>query len=1630
MKNFILNFIPKPWILSLELLLLASVCMDAQIRDTQQFPMEQFMGVNIHREDPIERLKCVGFVREYHDWAVDEGNFYQTSSLSSRPYPANRYSWNLQQSTSTKFDDFYRQTQLILDPTGLTRSPICATMKQCLPYLAGGDTYGTYSELKPVNYYQSGRAKPAIGFPDANTPLGYVPIKAWKDPTAYYWMADWLYQFSRRYGSDTRILPPYATKLDLFWQGASETDRKGLNTVGYVELWNEPNKYWIRNYENHLDSSWLKATQFTGAEYAAMASTAYDGHENRVKVTPINFLYDYVPGVHSADPQMKFVMGGSAGKGKKFTAEIKVEDDPTFSSDSVFGGHSYWYKDATYHRVLRFAKPNGDATRPDEVVYVSWLPTKTNAEKFNVKIYLNPEDIATTQATIIQMSVGDINGVRKAIPAANMGTEGTRRYVIVPYLSEMPLFIRLGESITDNNPPMPDIQSSANSRGISCDALQVEVRTPLPLGGFYRVYYYERPNSELLGIPPFNLNDPYIKFYKDSVTTSQIVIANLKLAHNYYPIYVQTVDSNGNVSAVATTLLATTPFFEGSIPKRVMSSSRPEVLNQLFDYGNIDFCYPLRRKGNGNTYNYLDEWRTDSLDAAVIEFNEPYFIDAATLLDGTGAGDFQIAYWDGNTYKDWIKYTTDDYDAWKSFQGIPIPTTRLRVTKSSNGRIRKVILKGRKSSNPTYAHSPVCGVDVPSIYNITAINDTISTLSRAIQVNRLPNNSFTGVLRIDSSVFIVDKDYVLSGVVYLNSNNASIVVQSGKTLRLDTANLRGCFGMWKGIVVEPGATLILNESQVRDAKIGLHLINYTKPHSLSGKTVLKLSRSVFEENQTGILSQSYYPQNVVDSARSYIVGCSFDGNFRDLHLENVNTTLPNRALVGIRLENGQLNIGAKDSLSNLFRDLANGIEADTLTLTIANSFFNHIRPKATLQTATLPFSPISYGGHAVYAERSKVWLYGRRDTDMFQKVYRGLYGYRTDFNVSHVKLQAEQNVIQSDFSSGASTFTGNSLKSFYGSALHYWQAGGYFTSSGNNMDCGEVNAPIDAVPIGSFYHLSVANDSIRMTRDTIRGANPPAGYSGSFGLIALNAIKKARIRQNQLIFNNYQNNTAPNVIGIRLELVENSMILRNYIKGIPNGDSVMANSPSQVGILSNNSQNNAFYCNEVVNARVGMQFQLNNLATTIPQGNIAGNVLSGYNIGLKVDDLGMIGPQTHRRNEWKPIQTANNYYQDAVLENPDANMRRRLDNVVKVQQENLIAPVKISTSDWFFIETANVGVPFECGRDAPNSIGNSGNGNAGAYVSIADNSYQIYTQDPEAYIWMLEKQAYEVFADLPLIAQTVIMQTYLNQKQGTELETFYQLKKGFESLFTKDAIRAARLKELNAFMDTWAAKKYAANNGLIAEDADFFAKNKEYQDLNELEKQSTLTKAQALLQLNATLPDEIAGFLSKNTGKFQRPYVFYEKVINHLYLTKIMEGTVVYTSKEQAIVKKIAMMCPLIAGEAPLKARTLYKHFIDPVSLPEPNCEQVPKTIPKQRTAPSFKAYPNPTTGFLNLVSETGTGRFAWELCNATGMVLKTGQTNRFVESIDVSDLPNGMYLIRVLEQGNQSTVLKIVVLK
>lgn len=48
--------------------------------------MNQFLGVNLLRQDPIEKAECVGFAREFHDWVIDQGKTIENGKASATFY--------------------------------------------------------------------------------------------------------------------------------------------------------------------------------------------------------------------------------------------------------------------------------------------------------------------------------------------------------------------------------------------------------------------------------------------------------------------------------------------------------------------------------------------------------------------------------------------------------------------------------------------------------------------------------------------------------------------------------------------------------------------------------------------------------------------------------------------------------------------------------------------------------------------------------------------------------------------------------------------------------------------------------------------------------------------------------------------------------------------------------------------------------------------------------------------------------------------------------------------------------------------------------------------------------------------------------------------------------------------------------------------------------------------------------------------------------------------------------------------------------------------------------------------------------------------------------------------------------
>ena len=251
--------------------------------------MDQFMGANGFVDDPIDKLKAIGFLREYHNWGWDEGNW----EAGYQSYPHNHMAW-APSMPGWSFDDFY---------TNLKKDSIMVS--PCIQ--------GAASWLNATN-----------NFPFNNKPVDEPGLNT-LDPNSYHKKSHHLYQFVARYGS----AKVDAAKLTL---APGQPALSGLGLIKYIEDWNEQDKSWEG-----------KDAEFSPEEYAAMASADYDGHCNTM--TGGNGTF----GAKNADPNIKYVMGGLVDLNLDYIKRMKIwfeanRKDKKFATD-VINFHVYAWKD-------------------------------------------------------------------------------------------------------------------------------------------------------------------------------------------------------------------------------------------------------------------------------------------------------------------------------------------------------------------------------------------------------------------------------------------------------------------------------------------------------------------------------------------------------------------------------------------------------------------------------------------------------------------------------------------------------------------------------------------------------------------------------------------------------------------------------------------------------------------------------------------------------------------------------------------------------------------------------------------------------------------------------------------------------------------------------------------------------------------------------------------------------------------------------------------------------------------------------------------------------------------------------------------------------------------------------------
>ena len=254
--------------------------------------MKDFIGINVRSSDDFSYIRKFDFVREYHEWSDDAG-FDQDGSPNC---PQNLLSFSPSNSEAAiiDLDSFYARLKDRVSP--------------CMKWLA--------PEMRGLKWYDPAmqEQKPLCG------DIGAINQEL---PEAYIDYTKWVSVFAARYGkNNVCAMPdnPYCAMINhrVIDKDILGAGKSGLGDLGYIELGNEPDKWWYDNeFRNKPNALW----QMMPGQYAALLHAAYDGAGKspafRVSDDSSSFL-----GIKNIDPGIKVAMAGISDFRGRYLTEM------------------------------------------------------------------------------------------------------------------------------------------------------------------------------------------------------------------------------------------------------------------------------------------------------------------------------------------------------------------------------------------------------------------------------------------------------------------------------------------------------------------------------------------------------------------------------------------------------------------------------------------------------------------------------------------------------------------------------------------------------------------------------------------------------------------------------------------------------------------------------------------------------------------------------------------------------------------------------------------------------------------------------------------------------------------------------------------------------------------------------------------------------------------------------------------------------------------------------------------------------------------------------------------------------------------------------------------------------------
>jgi hypothetical protein len=203
----------------------------------------------------------------------------------------------------------------------------------------------------------------SAGYPWSYSVSDYRPAKVWENPAApraYREFARFCWQLAARYGRAKHPVQKLTVDEAPRWTNDWPVNRpkSGLDLLEYIEVWNEPDKWWVKNTAAYLEPE----------HYAALLSACYDGHEGALGPGV---------GIKNADPSMKVVMAGLTNFDlaylQRMVAWFQVNrKDRRFPADVVNFHHYSNHTGGLYEGFTKGISPEADGLREKLEPLIAW----------------------------------------------------------------------------------------------------------------------------------------------------------------------------------------------------------------------------------------------------------------------------------------------------------------------------------------------------------------------------------------------------------------------------------------------------------------------------------------------------------------------------------------------------------------------------------------------------------------------------------------------------------------------------------------------------------------------------------------------------------------------------------------------------------------------------------------------------------------------------------------------------------------------------------------------------------------------------------------------------------------------------------------------------------------------------------------------------------------------------------------------------------------------------------------------------------------------------------------------------------------------------------------------------------